>query len=364
MKRILSFAALLVVLSVMTGFDYDLREKLVGANAHLTIESMERITDPEPLIRTVAGTDHVVGVTPFIAGQAIVRLPDQAFGIIVRGLDVDRERRVSKLAEYVTRGRLPVEDKEIVLGSELAQSLGAGLNDPLKLISPADGETREFVVCGIFRSGMYEYDASLAGITLPAAQQLFLLPNAVTGLAVRLDAIEQAPAIKEKLESTLPPKYVVKTWTEQNKTLFDALTLEKKTMFVILALIVLVAAVNIVSTLVMMVTEKTRDIGILKAVGATRRSIQWIFRWQGLLIGGLGTALGVAGALGVIWIQETYQLVRLPSSIYYLDHLPVRVEQGDWAFTVLAAMAISWLATVYPARQAAKLDPVEALRFE
>jgi lipoprotein-releasing system permease protein len=211
---------------------------------------------------------------------------------------------------------------------------------------------------------MYEYDASLVGVTIPRAQALFGLSGTVSGLAVRLDQLEQASEVKWRLASQLGDAYTVRTWMELNQTLFDALKLEKITMFVILTLIVLVAAVNIVSTLIMMVIEKTRDIGILKSIGASSRSIRWIFTWQGLVIGLVGTALGVAGAWGLVWVLDEYQFIRLPSTIYYLDHLPVRIEWADWMMTVVAALVISLLATVYPAHQAARLVPVEALRYE
>ncbi len=360
----LGVMALLVVLSVMSGFDHDLKEKLVGANAHLTVESVENIHEVEPLIRTIAATDHVVGVSPFVLGQAILRLPDRALGVLVRGLDVAREVRVSKLQEYLIRGTLPAEDEDVVVGAELARLVGAQVGEPLHLISPVDGKSHRLVVRGIFRSGMYEYDSSLVAVTIPMAQQIFGLSGTVSGLAIRLDSVDHAVDIKTQLAGKLGDAYIVKTWMEQNQTLFDALKLEKITMSVILTLIVLVAAVNIVSTLIMMVTEKTRDIGILKAVGASSRSIRWMFTWQGLLIGAAGTLLGVLGAVGIIWLQTTYEIVRLPSSIYYLDHLPVRIEQSDWVITIASAMLISLLATVYPARQAAILAPVEALRYE
>lgn len=361
----LGVMALLVVLSVMSGFDHDLKTKLVGANAHLTVESPSGIRDPEAVIRAIAAAEHVDGVAPFIAGQAIVRLPERAFGVLVRGIDAQREIRVSKLHEYLVMGRLPQEDEDLLVGSELAHFIGVGLGGAVELISPADGKKHQLIVRGMFKSGMYEYDAGLVGMTIPRAQQLFgLTGGTVSGVSVKLDALERAEVVKWLLTRTLGPAFVVKTWMDLNQTLFDALKLEKLVMFVILTLIVLVAAVNIVSTLIMMVIEKTRDIGILKSIGASNRSVRAIFIWQGLVIGAIGTLLGVAGAWLLVWSVDRYQFIRLPSTIYYLDHLPVRIEAGDWAVTVLAAALISLLATVYPARQAARLAPVDALRYE
>jgi lipoprotein-releasing system permease protein len=303
-------------------------------------------------------------VSPFVEGQAIVRLPERAFGIVVRGLDVQREVRVSKLQAYLVLGQLPAQDHEALVGSELASFMGVGPGEAIQLISPVDGTRYPLRVSGVFRSGMYELDRGLIGVTIAMAQQLFRQPGLVNGLSIRLDSIERASEIKAVLASRLGPAYAVKTWMERNQILFDALKLEKLTMFVILTLIVVVAAANIVSTLIMMVIEKTRDIGILKSIGASSRSIRWIFTWQGLVIGALGTGLGFAGAWTIIWLLDRYHFIRLPSTIYYLDHLPVRIEWSDWLATVCAAIVISLLATVYPARQAARLAPVEALRYE
>lgn len=361
----LGVMALLVVLSVMSGFDYDLKEKLVGANSHLTVQSASGISDVETVVRAIAASEHVDGVAPFVMGQAIVRLPQRAFGVLVRGLDVSREVRVSKLRDYLVLGHLPQADDEAVVGTEFARFVGAGPGDRVQLISPADGRMHELTVSGLFRSGMYEYDAGLVGVTIRRAQTLFGLPEGtVSGVAVRLDALERAETVKRQLAAKLNGSYEVKTWMELNQTLFDALKLEKMTMSVILTLIVLVAAVNIVSTLIMMVIEKTRDIGILKSIGASNRSVRAIFVWQGMVIGGAGTLLGLAGAWGLVWLLDTYQFIRLPSTIYYLDHLPVRIEWADWMVTASAAAMISLLSTVYPARQAARLAPVDALRYE
>ena len=356
--------ALLVVLAVMSGFDHEMKEKLVGTNAHLIVDAPEGLRDADELMRRVAASDHVVGVSPFISGQAILRLPDRAFGVLVRGIDLQREAQVNRLADYMVAGRLPRDDNELVLGTELSAYLRAGLGKTLKLISPADGKTHEFAVSGIFHSGMYEFDATLVAMTLARAQQLYHLDGTVTGIGVKLDRLERSVEVRQALQRRLGPLYQVKTWMELNQTLFDALKLEKLTMFIILTLIVVVAAANIVSTLIMMVIEKTRDIGILKSIGATSGSVRAIFTWEGLLIGMLGTALGAGLAWVLIWALDTYQFVKLPSTIYYLDHLPVRVEWGDWWKTITAALVISLASTIYPARQAARLAPVDALRYE
>ena len=360
----LGVAALLVVLAVMSGFDHDIQDKLVGTNAHLIIDAPGGVDDVDGLMRQVSAMEHVVGVSPFVSGQAILRLPERAFGVLVRGIDVKREARVNRLADYMVVGRLPATDDEVVIGSELSAFLHEGPGGHLALISPADGRLHELLISGIFRSGMYEYDANLVAVSLNRAQQLYHLGPAVTGLGGKLDHLELAAPMKATIQEAVGTRYAVKTWMELNQTLFDALKLEKLTMFVILTLIVIVAAANIVSTLIMMVIEKTRDIGILKSIGASDRSVWALFTWEGMCIGTAGIVLGGVLAWVIIWALATYQFIRLPSTIYYIDHLPVRVEWSDWWKTMTAALCITLASTIYPARQASRLSPVEALRYE
>jgi lipoprotein-releasing system permease protein len=368
----LGVAALIVVLAVMSGFDSDIKEKLVGTNAHLIIEGPDGISQPEPLVRTVSGLEHVVGVSPYVSGQAILRLPDRAFGVLVRGIDTERESRVNKLAEYLLFGGLPEDEDDIVIGSELSAMLGAGIGAPLRLISPADGDTHEFQVSGIFRSGMYEYDANLTAVTLKKAQDIYALGGRVSGVGVKLDKLERAPEVQEAVRGAITGPYEVKTWQELNPALFGALRVEKTVMFVILTLIVLVAALNITSMLIMIVMEKTKDIGILRALGATRSSIAGLFLWQGCAIGLLGISLGVAGGMAlslnlntaVKWLEETTGIALFPPTVYYLDHIPAQVNMPDVAAVVGAAFGLTLLAGTYAAIRAARLSPVDALRYE
>ena len=266
----LGVAALLVVIAVMSGFDHDIKDKLVGTNAHLIVDSAGGVRDIEPLLRSISALDHVVGTAPFIAGQAIIRLPEQAFGALARGIDVQREARVNRLADYLVAGRLPATDDEVVIGTELRAFLDASLGDPLLLISPADGSTHRLTLSGFFHSGMYEYDANLIAMTLARAQRFYGLDGVVTGIGVKLDRLEHAPEAKAAIERDLGGAYRVRTWMELNPALFGALRVEKTVMFVILTLIIIVAALNIMSMLIMIVMEKTKDIGILRALGATR----------------------------------------------------------------------------------------------
>jgi lipoprotein-releasing system permease protein len=368
----LGVAALLVVLAVMSGFDHDITEKLVGTNAHVIVDTPSGVGDVEPLLRSLSAEEHVVGVSPFVSGQAILRLPDQAFGVLVRGIDLERESRVSRLADYLVVGRLPRQDDEIIVGTELAAFVHAVPGRTLSLISPADGKTREFTVSGFFRSGMYEYDASLVAMPLSSAQQLYRLGEAVTGVGIKVDGLEQASGTARALERRLGSAYRVRTWMELNPALFGALRVEKTVMFVILTLIVVVAALNIMSMLIMIVMEKTKEIGILRALGATRMSVAGLFLSQGCVIGLIGIGLGCAGGVTLTlrlndlakWIESTFGVSLFPPTVYYLDHIPTQINAPDVAAVVGATFLLTVLAGTYAAIRAAQLAPVQALRYE
>ena len=369
----LGVAALIVVLAVMSGFDHDITDKLIGTNAHLIIESPDGLRESETLMPRVAAMPHVVGASPFVAGQAILRLPQQAFGVLVRGIDVAREAKVSRIAEYMVMGRLPSSDDEAVIGTELAAAIRAAPGAPLSLISPADGKTHPLTISGFFRCGMYDYDASLIVMTLARAQRLYHLDDgAVTGIGVRVDRLEEAPATQRELARQLGAAYHVKTWMELNPALFGALRVEKTVMFVILTLIIVVAALNIMSMLIMIVMEKTKDIGILRALGATRASIAALFLFQGCLIGLVGTGLGLAGGLAltlnldriVAWLERTTGLTLFPPTVYYLDRIPTEINAPDVIAVVSATFLLTVLAGTYAAFRAARLAPVDALRYE
>ncbi len=357
-------AVLLVALAVMSGLHEGLKDKFVGINAHVIVQAEAGIQEPETVIQDLQKLEHVIGAAPFVAGQAILRQPNRAFGVMVRGVDIERDRKVSRLAEYVVIGHLPANDDEVAIGTELAGIVNTWPGDKIRLISPADGMSHDLTVAGVFRSGMYEFDAAMVAVTIARAQQLFQLEGVVSGIGLKLDNLDRAPAVRDTAQQLLGENYNARIWMELNPALFEALKLEKLGTFILLTLIVLVASANIISTLVMMVTEKIRDIGILKSIGATNRSIWVLFTWEGLLIGVLGTAIGASLAWLIVWSLDTYKFIRLPGNVYYLDYLPVRVEGGDWLRTISAALLISLLSTIYPARQASKLSPVDALRYE
>ncbi|MBI3996603.1 MAG: ABC transporter permease [Candidatus Omnitrophica bacterium] len=368
----LGVAALIVVLAVMSGFDRDMKDKLVGTNAHIIVDAQSGIKDTEELMRRLSAMEHVVGVSPFISNQAILRLPDQAFGVLLRGIDVDREARVNHLGDYIVMGHLPKADHEAAIGTELAAFLHAKPGDVVTLVSPVDGKPHQLSISGLFRSGMYEYDANLIAVTLTRAQAFYQSKGVVTGIGVKVDQLERAPDVQRAIERELDASYRVRTWMELNPALFGALRVEKTVMFVILTLIIVVAALNIMSMLIMIVMEKTKDIGILRALGATRLSIASLFLSQGCVIGFVGVCLGLAGGFMlslnlnsfVKWVEGTFGVSLFPPTVYYLDHIPTQINSIDVTAVVGATFILTVLAGTYAAVRAAYLAPVDALRYE
>ncbi len=361
----LGVMALIVVLAVMTGFDNELQAKIIGTNAHIVVEREGGIGDPLEVLQAVRGVGGVAAAAPFLTGQVMLQHRGQSVGVVLRGIDPAAERHVTDLSQYLVDGTFELQAGEVLIGTELARRLGLWLGDEIAVVTPMVlQEPRRVKIAGLFTSGMYEFDATLVLAPLPDVQTMLSAPGVVGGIGVRLARLETASQVKRALVQTLGYRYLIRTWMDLNANLFGALKLEKTVMFLILALIVLVASCNIVSTLIMTVLEKVKDIGILQAIGATHRGIRLIFTCQGLLIGLLGTAFGVAGGVGLCELLERYQFVRLPQEIYYIDRLPVAMRWTDVGAVVAAAVLISLMATVYPAWLASRLQPVEALRYE
>jgi lipoprotein-releasing system permease protein len=370
--------ALLVVLSVMSGFHQDLQKKILGANAHIIVRDFKgSFSDYDRVASTLKQNPEVVSQAPFIIGQVMVSFGNRAHGVFIRGIDPEIESRTTDILSHIKEGDFRTLHTDaavpgIILGKELAGTLGVLLHDTVNVVSPI-GEigpmgmlpkVKQFRVVGIFEIGMFEYDSNLVLTGMKPAQEFFGMKDGISGIEVRLKDIYRAPEVKKQLQETLGFKYIVLDWMQMNKNLFSALKLEKFAMFVILVLIVLVASFNIISNLIMNVIEKSREIAILKAIGATSNSIMIIFMLQGLFIGLIGTFIGIAGGYALGFILNKYQIIRLPADVYYLSHLPVKMSAFDFVTVSLSAIMISFLATIYPAWQAAKLNPVEPLRYE
>ena len=391
----LGVMALIVVIAVMTGFGKDLRDKILGTNSHVVVTNINRVgmTGYGEIIEKIKSIDGVEAASPFIMNQVMLTFGDGVSGVVVRGVDPKIEAEVSDLGKYIIQGELSFLDEAvsrqnsrararsgIILGKELARKMGVVPEDVVSVISPTSRMTpvglipkmKLFRVVGIFESGMYEYDSNLSFISLTSAQKFFSMKGKVTGIEIRVKDIDKANVVAGSIQETLGFPYFARDWMRMNRNLFSALRMEKIVMFVILILIILVAAFNIVSTLFMVVMEKTKEIAILKSMGATSKSIMKIFTLQGLIIGLTGTFLGCIGGFTIVpnineivgMIESLFGVTAFPSDIYYLDKLPSEIQYMDSVLIVVFSIVICFLASLYPAWRAAKLNPVDGLRYE
>ncbi len=379
----LGVMALIVVLSVMKGFEKDLRDKILGANAHVVILKMGgEIEGYRKVVEEVKGVPGVTAATPFIYSQVMVTSHSRVGGVVLKGVDPQSVGDVTDLPKHMVKGGLEGlkgrgdEVPGIILGKELADKLGADIDDIVNVVSPIGTSTpfgniplkAPFRVAGIFRFGMYEYDSNLVFIDLSDAQGFFGMEGRVTGVEVNVSDIFATSSIAKRISSALRSRFgslfIVKDWRELNSNLFSALKLERITMFIILTLIILVAAFNIVGTLIMVVMDKSKEIAILRAMGATKRSILRIFVVEGFLIGIIGTSLGCIGGFVLDILLSRYHFIRLPQDIYYIDSLPVVIDPVIFVSVAIASLVISFIATLYPSWKASTLNVVEAIRYE
>lgn len=377
--------ALIVVIAVMNGFKEDLRDKILGVTSHVVISRFDgNISKYQEVRAKVEEVSGVNAATPFIYTQVMISSRKAISGAVLRGIEPKTASKVINLPKNLRAGSLEELEAEnkpegmrstpgIILGNELARNIGASRGEPVTVISPLGRLTplgrvprsQTFRVAGIFDSGMYEYDSTIAYVSLWAAQRFLGIGDRVTGIEVRVDDIYEADRVARAIGKALGGyPYWSRDWMRMNKNLFSALKLEKIVMFIILTLIILVAAFNIVGTLIMVVIEKTRDIAILKSMGATRRSIMKIFLIEGAVIGLVGTLLGLLGGYTLCTLLATYKFIELPSDVYYISTLPVKMNPLDVALIALAAIVITLAASVYPAWQASRFDPAEAIRYE
>ncbi len=381
----LGVTALITVISVMNGFEHELRDRILGMASHATITQGARPLESWPVVMASAReqSQGVTGAAPYIQGEGMLRFRSRLSGTLLRGVIPEYENSVSDVGQHMISGKL--EDLQpgafrIILGAELAASLGALTGDKVDLMIPQASVTpagvvprfRRFTIAGVFEVGMYEYDRGMALMHLDDAAALYRMGQEVTGVRLKLDDLFQARKVAAELAERLPGEYQVSDWTRQHSNFFRAIQTEKVVMFIILSLIVAVAAFNIVSTLVMAVTDKQADIAILRTLGATPRSIQWIFMVQGALIGVVGTALGVVGGiLLTINVDVIVPLIErmlgqdlLSAEVYYIHELKGELRWPDVAEITAVSLLLGFLSTLYPAWRAAQVQPAEALRYE
>jgi len=390
----LGVAALIGTVGIMTGFKEDIQAKILGTTAHIIVQDRmkDSMSDYDPVTKQVATVPGVVAATPFVLKQVLLTTQTGVQGIVIRGIDPLREGTVTELAQNLSTGQLadlsrPVKVKQpnaenptapavetekpgIILGKELALRLGVFVGDTINVVSPVGPisaigmvpKIRTFALVGLFQSGMYEYDSSLAYIDLAEAQKFFNMGQTVSGIEIKVTDVFRAAETARSVEQSLGFAYGARDWMQMNRNLFSALKLEKTMMFLLLVLITIVASFNIVSTLTMIVTEKQKEIAILKAMGATRKSIRRIFMLNGLIIGLSGTAIGIPLGYAFLWLIQTFWT--FDPTVYYISRIPVHVQAMDVFLVAGSAIVISFAATVYPSLQAAKLAPVAALRYE
>ncbi len=381
--------ALVIALALSTGFKEDIQSKILGATSPINLFRMDStpLLHYDQLLRRIGSVPHVTGSAPAIFRQVFIASPSSNQGAALKGINPDLERQVSDFFSYIVAGDAHAIDKphapsegegsppleNIFIGKEMSRALGVTIGDTLKVIYPMGRLTplgmtvseKTLRVAAIFDSGLWDIDANWAYVNIETARRLFSFPEgSVLVLQFKTDNLEDAEAIADRIRDKAGPGFITTTWIELNKPLFSALKLEKLVLFLTIGLIVFVASLNIVTTLIMMVLEKQGDIAILTAMGATAKTIQRVFMLQGLIIGLTGTAIGDFFGITISWILNQYKLIRLEAEIYSIPYVPFHTKVWDALLISGTAILISYLATIYPARNASKLDPVEVLRYE
>jgi lipoprotein-releasing system permease protein len=377
---VIGVATSIITLSVMTGFQGYFRDKILSAISHVVVLEYagKGVQDQKELQEKVAKSPHVTATTPFIISQVMLAQRERVQGVVIRGIDPATEGSVTDLEKNLRQGSLSDlrTSKDglpgIVIGEDLARKFGVSLGDPITMVNPIGEESpmgmvpkmRKFVLVGIFDAGMYDYNTGFAYISIPEAQKFFNMPGRISGIQVRVDDIYRAAEIADSIQTAVGFPYYTRNWIEMNKNFFSALKLEKIGMSLILVVIIIVASFNIIGTLTMIVMEKSREIAILKSMGSPEGSIMKIFMISGLIIGAVGTLLGSAIGYAAVTVIAKSGIISLPRDVYQVSHLPLTITGFDILFIAFVALGISFLATIYPAWQAARQDPVEVLRYE
>jgi lipoprotein-releasing system permease protein len=371
--------ALILALALMTGLQGELRNRIVGSAAHVYVWKVGGggITAPEQDTRRVRALPHVMGAAPVVLGKALVDSGREQAFITIKGVDPELEPTVTDVGRSMQQGSISALAQRsgdlpdgIVIGRDLASQLSVSVGDDVSVLTPEGTlspmgmipRSRRFRVVGIFRLGLYEFDSAYGYVNIDVARRL-LNRDTPDYIEARVDDMYAAPRLAQEIEAQLGDAYITQDWADMNQSLFSALWLEKMAISITIGLIVMVAALNIVASLVLLVMEKNRDIAILKTMGSSMGSIRTIFMLQGLLIGLVGTAVGAGLGLGTAYVLDRYQLIRVPIDVYQISHVPFVVEGRDLAIVLVSAVLICFLATIYPSRQAAKLDPAQALRY-
>jgi len=365
---------LIVVIAVMSGFDRFLEDKMVGANSHLLLEFYSGSKEPYQVIEKLRKIPHVVAASPYVAGQAVIKIGQDIIAVEMRGIDPKLQPEVSKIKEYLIKGSLSVEGNEVILGEELAIRLGLGVGDKIGLLSPVNLAKTDFLIKGLFKSGMYLYDTGLVLVSLKGAQDFFKFTDLASGIGIKVDDIYKVEPVRQEIYRSLElaDGYHIRTWADINQNFLNALKLEKVVMFIVVTMTTVVAAFGIASTLIMSVMSRIKDIGILRSIGASTKSVLEIFIFQGLGIGIAGIAIGLISGIGlanslnkvVDFISGLIGRNLIPKEIYYFERIPTYINSADISMILVCALGISLLASVYPAFYASRIMPCEALRHE
>ena len=368
--------ALVIALALITGFQQDVQDKILGATSHIMVSDLsgEGLAGYQDVIAQVRGVKGVQTVSPVIYDMVLISGPYKSKGGILKGIDFELDKAHSPWLAKLDQGSLPSDSPRegILLGKEIAFSTGASLGDVVTVLTSSSRlspmglipKIKKFLVSGLFSTGLYEFDSTTALISLRSAQKFFGLEGRINHLQIKIADIFRAPEVAEELRRVLPPTTYVTTWMDLNRSLFSALKLEKNIMFLTITLIVIVAALNIIATLILMVMEKTRDIGILMAIGAPSRSIRKIFFLQGAMIGLIGTTGGTVLGLLCCWLANTFRLIKVPVDIYQISYVPFHIKPIDLVIIIGVSLSISLLSTLFPSHRASRVDPVVALKYE